>query len=52
MNKSQDRTDEYVDNIYKIVTEAYDAGDQDTMLCVLNEVAHLCAEYFQLKDGR
>jgi hypothetical protein len=39
-----------VDDIYKLATEGYKSNDHDMMQCVLNEVARLCAEYFQLKE--
>jgi hypothetical protein len=39
-----------VDDIYKLATEGYKSNDPDMMQCVLNEVARLCAEYFQLKE--
>ena len=40
-----------VDDIYKLATEGYNSNDNDIMQCVLNEVARLCAEYFQLKEN-
>ena len=40
-----------VDDIYKLAVEGYDSDDHDMMQCVLNEVARLCAKYFQLKEN-
>lgn len=51
LTQSLSAEDRCVDDMYTVALHGYDSQDPDMMMCCLNEIARLCAQYFQMRDA-